>query len=185
MSGPEAAYAASQIGSAFLGGLMAPDPQQATSFRGKGSSVDPISAMTQANKQLTDFANFYQQYMQQPVSLPSSFVQQPGGPYWGNSLPMTFGVSASDPATWAGGASLLTKESPFQIPNQPRHRPGELGGPGNGPSGGPEGTRQGVFGNGGGAGWGGGSRSGGPDDYRDAVAALELLGLGGRGRNNR
>lgn len=97
-----------QIGSSFLGGKMEPQPQQMQSFGGPAVN----DAMGTANNKLSDFDNFYQQYLQEPVSLPSAYVQQPGG-YSGPNLPMSFGLSGSDPAL--SDPSLLTQGSPFDF----------------------------------------------------------------------
>ena len=79
-----------------LSQLFAPDDQQLSSFEGRGR-VDPVSMLSQANYLINQVGRGVSNRAAQPISLPSSFVQQPGA-YTGGGLPMPIGLVASDPA---------------------------------------------------------------------------------------
>ena len=92
------------LGGPVLSNLMAPEGQTLSSFEGRGR-VDPVSLLSQANWLNNAVGRAVTNRAASPISLPSSYVQQPGA-YSGGGLPMPIGLVASDPAL--ANPSLLT-----------------------------------------------------------------------------
>ena len=84
------------LGGPVLSQLFAPEGQELSSFEGRGR-VDPVSMLSQANWLINRLGQATANRAGQPISLPSSYVQQPGA-FSGGGLPMPIGLVASDPA---------------------------------------------------------------------------------------
>ena len=84
------------LGGPVLSQLFAPEGQELSSFEGRGR-VDPVSLLSQANWLNNAVGRAVTNRAASPISLPSSYVQQPGA-YSGGGLPMPIGLVASDPA---------------------------------------------------------------------------------------
>lgn len=92
----------SQIAGPVISAMFAPEGQELNSF--EGTDVDPREILSGTHGMLGEFGRALSNRALTPVSLPSSYVQQPGA-YAGGTLPFPIGVVASDPAL--GNPSLL------------------------------------------------------------------------------
>lgn len=92
------------LGGPMLAGMFAPEGQELKSFEGHGA-LDPVNMLDMANTIIGRVGRGVADRAQQPVSLPSAFVQQPGA-YTGGGLAFPIGLVASDPAL--ADPSLLT-----------------------------------------------------------------------------
>jgi hypothetical protein len=79
-----------------LAGLFGPEGQDLSSFAGHGSA-DPITSLQNANTILGRIGQGVTDRAASPISLPSSYVQQPPV-FTGGGMPMPIGVVGQDPA---------------------------------------------------------------------------------------
>ena len=77
-----------------LANVFAPEGQELSPFRG---NTDPQAMLGRTNELMNMIGQAVADRAASPISLPSSFVQQPGA-YTGGGLPMPIGLVASDPA---------------------------------------------------------------------------------------
>lgn len=92
------------IGGPAIAALSTPEGQELESFSSV-PGLNPAEFFTKTNSLMGALGSTLADRASQPVSLRSSYVQQPGV-YSGGGLPMPIGVTASDPAL--GDRSLLT-----------------------------------------------------------------------------
>lgn len=92
------------LGGPALAGLFAPEGTELQSFRGHGS-IDPVNMLHNTNTMFGRLGDVITDRAAAPISLRSSFVQQPTA-FTGGGLPFPVGVSAADPAL--DDPSLLT-----------------------------------------------------------------------------
>jgi hypothetical protein len=87
---------AGMIGGPVLANLFAPEGQELSSFEGRGA-IDPVNMLSNVNSLIGRIGGAVTDRASQPVSLPSSYVQQPPV-FTGGGMPMPIGVSGQDPA---------------------------------------------------------------------------------------
>lgn len=92
------------LGSSAIGALTMPDAQELQSFEGEGS-LDPRSMFNESRSSINDMIGLLKARANRPVSLRSSYVQQPPV-FAGGGMPMPIGLTGEDPALF--DPSLLT-----------------------------------------------------------------------------
>ena len=91
---------AMMMGSEMLGGLLGGDEgdgMQSFADPGMSQQIHPAMILEQFKNMITRLGQGMSERAGAGVSLPSSYVQQPGA-YTGGGLPMPIGLTASDPA---------------------------------------------------------------------------------------
>jgi len=100
------------LGGPMLAGLFGPEGQDLSSF--EGTSVDPVSMLQNANTLIGRVGKGVTDRAASPISLPSSYVQQPPV-FTGGGMPMPIGVVGSDPAL--ANPSLLNLQGMEEFQN--------------------------------------------------------------------
>jgi hypothetical protein len=94
MTGAEGAMIAAMLGSSVLGGIMAPEGQELTSFEGI-PGADPAVMFGEAKGQIGDYLGALLKLAGEPVTLNTSVAPLPA--FRGGSLPMSIAAPAQDP----------------------------------------------------------------------------------------